>query len=291
MDKVSQELEKKQLELRKKIIELDDTIKNVQNLKNKKMYDLDLEYEDDYATNSYIEEQKKNNKKKRQIQNRKFASYLIGSFAILLIGTNVITYKIGKQNGMKEKEEQIFESVARTCNITNAQPKILMEWANYSVGKLENYVENTRIPGGNENLEIIKREYLSKVYIDYENIIKSNGNMKEYSNLVNDVIKLENELNYIGYNIDFSFSKVSVNSLNSDNFFFKFIISATVEVISIDIKIIKIVEMYEIYFGFIFSIITVMAGFNIYISNKASTPNSVELSKHTLPFILNFIFE
>lgn len=206
MDKVSQELEKKQRELRKKIRELDDTIKNVQNLKTKKMYDLDLEYEDDYATNSYIEEQRKSNERKRQIKNRKFASYLIGSFAILLIGTNVITYKIGKQNGMKEKEEQIFETVSKTCNITNAQPKILMEWANYSIEKLENYVENTGIPGGNENLEIIKREYLSKVYIDYENVIKSNGNIEEYSNLVNAAIKLENELNDIGYNIDFSFS-------------------------------------------------------------------------------------
>ena len=72
--------------------------------------------------------------------------------------------------------------------------------------KLEKYVENTGIRNGNEVLENIKSEYLSKVVLDYENFIDSNGNIDEYNKLIDDSKKLENRLNDTGYNIDFSFS-------------------------------------------------------------------------------------
>ena len=42
-------------------------------------------------------------------------------------------YNLGKQKGTKEQEEKIFETIARTCNISNAQHQILNEWANDSI--------------------------------------------------------------------------------------------------------------------------------------------------------------
>ena len=165
------------------------------------------DFEDEYLSDNAKKEKKQEISKKsnkRGFKKRNFVPFIIGSLAVALVGTGA--YNLGKQKGTKEQEEKIFETIARTCNISNAQPQILNAWANDSIGKLEKYVEKTGIRNGNEILENIKSEYLSKVVLDYENFIDSNGNIDEYNKLIDDSKKLENRLNDTGYNIDFSFS-------------------------------------------------------------------------------------
>ena len=199
MDRVQEELENKRLNAKNKVYDVDKI--NEESLSKK--YDFEDEYLSDNAKKEKKQEiLKKQNK--RTAKKRKFIPFIIGSLAVALIGTGA--YNLGKQKGTKEQEEKIFETIARTCNISNAQPQILNAWANDSIGKLEKYVENTGIRNGNEILENIKSEYLSKVVLDYENFIDSNGNIDEYNKLIDDSKKLENRLNDTGYNIDFSFS-------------------------------------------------------------------------------------
>lgn len=199
MDRVQEELENKRLNAKNKVYDVDKI--NEESLSKK--YDFEDEYLSDNAKKEKKQEiLKKQNK--RTTKKRKFIPFIIGSLAVALIGTGA--YNLGKQKGTKEQEEKIFETIARTCNISNAQPQILNAWANDSIGKLEKYVENTGIRNGNEILENIKSEYLSKVVLDYENFIDSNGNIDEYNKLIDDSKKLENRLNDTGYNIDFSFS-------------------------------------------------------------------------------------
>ena len=199
MDRVQEELENKRLNAKNKVYDVDKI--NEESLSKK--YDFEDEYLSDNAKKEKKQEiLKKQNK--RTTKKRKFIPFIIGSLAVALVGTEA--YNLGKQNGIKEQEEKIFETIARTCNISNAQPQILNAWANDSIGKLEKYVENTGIRNGNEVLENIKSEYLSKVILDYENFIDSNGNIDEYNKLIDDSKKLENRLNDTGYNIDFSFS-------------------------------------------------------------------------------------
>ena len=199
MDRVQEELENKRLNAKNKVYDVDKI--NEESLSKK--YDFEDEYLSDNAKKEKKQEiLKKQNK--RTTKKRKFIPFIIGSLAVALVGTGA--YNLGKQNGTKEQEEKIFETIARTCNISNAQPQILNAWANDSIGKLEKYVENTGIRNGNEILENIKSEYLSKVVLDYENFIDSNGNIDEYNKLIDDSKKLENRLNDTGYNIDFSFS-------------------------------------------------------------------------------------
>lgn len=199
MDRVQEELENKRLNAKNKVYDVDKI--NEESLSKK--YDFEDEYLSDNAKKEKKQEiLKKQNK--RTTKKRKFIPFIIGSLAVALIGTGA--YNLGKQKGTKEQEEKIFETIARTCNISNAQPQILNAWANNSIGKLEKYVENTGIRNGNEVLENIKSEYLSKVVLDYENFIDSNGNIDEYNKLIDDSKKLENRLNDTGYNIDFSFS-------------------------------------------------------------------------------------
>lgn len=199
MDRVQEELENKRLNAKNKVYDVDKI--NEESLSKK--YDFEDEYLSDNAKKEKKQEiLKKQNK--RTTKKRKFIPFIIGSLAVALIGTGA--YNLGKQKGTKEQEEKIFETIARTCNISNAQPQILNAWANNSIGKLEKYVENTGIRNGNEILENIKSEYLSKVVLDYENFIDSNGNIDEYNKLIDDSKKLENRLNDTGYNIDFSFS-------------------------------------------------------------------------------------
>ena len=199
MDRVQEELENKRLNAKNKVYDVDKI--NEESLSKK--YDFEDEYLSDNAKKEKKQEiLKKQNK--RTTKKRKFIPFIIGSLAVALIGTGA--YNLGKQNGTKEQEEKIFETIARTCNISNAQPQILNAWANDSIRKLEKYVENTGIRNGNEILENIKNEYLSKVVLDYENFIDSNGNIDEYNKLIDDSKKLENRLNDTGYNIDFSFS-------------------------------------------------------------------------------------
>lgn len=199
MDRVQEELENKRLNVKNKVYDVDKI--NEESLSKK--YDFEDEYLSDNAKKEKKQEiLKKQNK--RTAKKRKFIPFIIGSLAVALIGTGA--YNLGKQKGTKEQEEKIFETIARTCNISNAQPQILNAWANNSIGKLEKYVENTGIRNGNEVLENIKSEYLSKVVLDYENFIDSNGNIDEYNKLIDDSKKLENRLNDTGYNIDFSFS-------------------------------------------------------------------------------------
>lgn len=199
MDRVQEELENKRLSAKNKVYDLDKI--NEESLSKK--YDFEDEYLSDNAKKEKKQEiLKKQNK--RTTKKRKFIPFIIGSLAVALVGTGA--YNLGKQKGTKEQEEKIFETIARTCNISNAQPQILNAWANDSIGKLEKYVENTGIRNGNEILENIKSEYLSKVVLDYENFIDSNGNIDEYNKLIDDSKKLENRLNDTGYNIDFSFS-------------------------------------------------------------------------------------
>ena len=204
MDRVQEELENKRLNAKNKVYDVDKI--NEESLSKK--YDFEDEYLSDNAKKEKKQEiLKKQNK--RTTKKRKFIPFIIGSLAVALVGTGA--YNLGKQKGTKEQEEKIFETIARTCNISNAQPQILNAWANDSIGKLEKYVENTGIRNGNEVLENIKSEYLSKVVLDYENFIDSNGNIDEYNKLIDDSKKLENRLNDTGYNIDFSFS-------NSDSY-------------------------------------------------------------------------
>lgn len=199
MDRVQEELENKRLNAKNKVYDVDKI--NEESLSKK--YDFEDEYLSDNAKKEKKQEiLKKQNK--RTTKKRKFIPFIIGSLAVALVGTGA--YNLGKQKGTKEQEEKIFETIARTCNISNAQPQILNAWANNSIGKLEKYVENTGIRNGNEILENIKSEYLSKVVLDYENFIDSNGNIDEYNKLIDDSKKLENRLNDTGYNIDFSFS-------------------------------------------------------------------------------------
>lgn len=199
MDRVQEELENKRLNAKNKVYDVDKI--NEESLSKK--YDFEDEYLSDNAKKEKKQEiLKKQNK--RTTKKRKFIPFIIGSLAVALVGTGA--YNLGKQKGIKEQEEKIFETIARTCNISNAQPQILNAWANDSIGKLEKYVENTGIRNGNEVLENIKSEYLSKVILDYENFIDSNGNIDEYNKLIDDSKKLENRLNDTGYNIDFSFS-------------------------------------------------------------------------------------
>lgn len=199
MDRVQEELENKRLNAKNKVYDVDKI--NEESLSKK--YDFEDEYLSDNAKKEKKQEiLKKQNK--RTTKKRKFIPFIIGSLAVALVGTGA--YNLGKQNGTKEQEEKIFETIARTCNISNAQPQILNAWANDSIRKLEKYVENTGIRNGNEILENIKNEYLSKVVLDYENFIDSNGNIDEYNKLIDDSKKLENRLNDTGYNIDFSFS-------------------------------------------------------------------------------------
>lgn len=199
MDRVQEELENKRLNAKNKVYDVDKI--NEESLSKK--YDFEDEYLSDNAKKEKKQETlKKQNK--RTTKKRKFIPFIIGSLAVALVGTGA--YNLGKQKGIKEQEEKIFETIARTCNISNAQPQILNAWANDSIGKLEKYVENTGIRNGNEVLENIKSEYLSKVVLDYENFIDSNGNIDEYNKLIDDSKKLENRLNDTGYNIDFSFS-------------------------------------------------------------------------------------
>ena len=199
MDRVQEELENKRLNAKNKVYDVDKI--NEESLSKK--YDFEDEYLSDNAKKEKKQEiLKKQNK--RTTKKRKFIPFIIGSLAVALVGTGA--YNLGKQKGIKEQEEKIFETIARTCNISNAQPQILNAWANDSIGKLEKYVENTGIRNGNEVLENIKSEYLSKVVLDYENFIVSNGNIDEYNKLIDDSKKLENRLNDTGYNIDFSFS-------------------------------------------------------------------------------------
>lgn len=199
MDRVQEELENKRLNAKNKVYDVDKI--NEESLSKK--YDFEDEYLSDNAKKEKKQEiLKKQNK--RTTKKRKFIPFIIGSLAVALIGTGA--YNLGKQKGTKEQEEKIFETIARTCNISNAQPQILNAWANDSIRKLEKYVENTGIRNGNEILENIKSEYLSKVVLDYENFIDSNGNIDEYNKLIDDSKKLENRLNDTGYNIDFSFS-------------------------------------------------------------------------------------
>ncbi len=199
MDRVQEELENKRLNAKNKVYDVDKI--NEESLSKK--YDFEDEYLSDNAKKEKKQEiLKKQNK--RTTKKRKFIPFIIGSLAVALVGTGA--YNLGKQKGTKEQEEKIFETIARTCNISNAQPQILNAWANNSIGKLEKYVENTGIRNGNEVLENIKSEYLSKVVLDYENFIDSNGNIDEYNKLIDDSKKLENRLNDTGYNIDFSFS-------------------------------------------------------------------------------------
>lgn len=199
MDRVQEELENKRLNAKNKVYDVDKI--NEESLSKK--YDFEDEYLSDNAKKEKKQEiLKKQNK--RTTKKRKFIPFIIGSLAVALIGTGA--YNLGKQKETKEQEEKIFETIARTCNISNAQPQILNAWANNSIGKLEKYVENTGIRNGNEVLENIKSEYLSKVVLDYENFIDSNGNIDEYNKLIDDSKKLENRLNDTGYNIDFSFS-------------------------------------------------------------------------------------
>lgn len=199
MDRVQEELENKRLNAKNKVYDVDKI--NEESLSKK--YDFEDEYLSDNAKKEKKQEiLKKQNK--RTTKKRKFIPFIIGSLAVALIGTGA--YNLGKQKGTKEQEEKIFETIARTCNISNAQPQILNAWANNSIGKLEKYVENSGIRNGNEVLENIKSEYLSKVVLDYENFIDSNGNIDEYNKLIDDSKKLENRLNDTGYNIDFSFS-------------------------------------------------------------------------------------
>lgn len=199
MDRVQEELENKRLNAKNKVYDVDKI--NEESLSKK--YDFEDEYLSDNAKKEKKQEiLKKQNK--RTTKKRKFIPFIIGSLAVALVGTGA--YNLGKQKGIKEQEEKIFETIARTCNISNAQPQILNAWANDSIGKLEKYVENTGIRNGNEVLENIKIEYLSKVILDYENFIDSNGNIDEYNKLIDDSKKLENRLNDTGYNIDFSFS-------------------------------------------------------------------------------------
>jgi|GEM_PF-4709232 hypothetical protein len=199
MDRVQEELENKRLNAKNKVYDVDKI--NEESLSKK--YDFEDEYLSDNAKKEKKQEiLKKQNK--RTTKKRKFIPFIIGSLAVALVGTGA--YNLGKQKGTKEQEEKIFSTIARTCNISNAQPQILNAWANDSIGKLEKYVENTGIRNGNEILENIKSEYLSKVVLDYENFIDSNGNIDEYNKLIDDSKKLENRLNDTGYNIDFSFS-------------------------------------------------------------------------------------
>lgn len=199
MDRVQEELENKRLNAKNKVYDVDKI--NEESLSKK--YDFEDEYLSDNAKKEKKQEiLKKQNK--RTTKKRKFIPFIIGSLAVALVGTGA--YNLGKQKGIKEQEEKIFETIARTCNISNAQPQILNAWANDSIGKLEKYVENTGIRNGNEVLENIKSEYLSKVILDYENFIDSNGNIDEYNKLIDDSKKIENRLNDTGYNIDFSFS-------------------------------------------------------------------------------------
>lgn len=199
MDRVQEELENKRLNAKNKVYDVDKI--NEESLSKK--YDFEDEYLSDNAKKEKKQEiLKKQNK--RTTKKRKFIPFIIGSLAVALVGTGA--YNLGKQKGTKEQEEKIFETIARTCNISNAQPQILNAWANDSIGKLEKYVEKTGIRNGNEILENIKSEYLSKVVLDYENFIDSNGNIDEYNKLIDDSKKLENRLNDTGYNIDFSFS-------------------------------------------------------------------------------------
>ena len=199
MDRVQEELENKRLNAKNKVYDVDKI--NEESLSKK--YDFEDEYLSDNAKKEKKQEiLKKQNK--RTTKKRKFIPFIIGSLAVALVGTGA--YNLGKQKGIKEQEEKIFETIARTCNISNAQPQILNAWANDSIGKLEKYVENTGIRNGNEVLENIKSEYLSKVILDYEYFIDSNGNIDEYNKLIDDSKKLENRLNDTGYNIDFSFS-------------------------------------------------------------------------------------
>lgn len=199
MDRVQEELENKRLNAKNKVYDVDKI--NEESLSKK--YDFEDEYLSDNAKKEKKQEiLKKQNK--RTTKKRKFIPFIIGSLAVALVGTGA--YNLGKQKGTKEQEEKIFETIARTCNISNAQPQILNAWSNDSIGKLEKYVEKTGIRNGNEILENIKSEYLSKVVLDYENFIDSNGNIDEYNKLIDDSKKLENRLNDTGYNIDFSFS-------------------------------------------------------------------------------------
>ena len=192
MDRVQEELENKRLNAKNKVYDVDKI--NEESLSKK--YDFEDEYLSDNAKKEKKQEiLKKQNK--RTTKKRKFIPFIIGSLAVALVGTGA--YNLGKQKGTKEQEEKIFETIARTCNISNAQPQILNAWANDSIGKLEKYVENTGIRNGNEVLENIKSEYLSKVVLDYENFIDSNGNIDEYNKLIDDSKKLENRLNDTGY--------------------------------------------------------------------------------------------
>lgn len=199
MDRVQEELENKRLNAKNKIYNIDRN--------NEVAFSDKYDFEDEYLSDNAKKEKKQEISKKsnkRGFKKRNFVSFIIGSLAVALVGTGA--YNLGKQKGTKEQEEKIFETIARTCNISNAQPQILNAWANNSIGKLEKYVEKTGIRNGNEILENIKSEYLSKVVLDYENFIDSNGNIDEYNKLIDDSKKLENRLNDTGYNIDFSFS-------------------------------------------------------------------------------------
>lgn len=199
MDRVQEELENKRLNAKNKIYNIDRN--------NEVAFSDKYDFEDEYLSDNAKKEKKQEISKKsnkRGFKKRNFVPFIIGSLAVALVGTGA--YNLGKQKGIKEQEEKIFETIARTCNISNAQPQILNAWANDSIGKLEKYVEKTGIRNGNEILENIKSEYLSKVILDYENFIDSNGNIDEYNKLIDDSKKLENRLNDTGYNIDFSFS-------------------------------------------------------------------------------------
>lgn len=140
---------------------------------------------------------------------RRFKNFTIVGLTAILTAAGVVSinfYNKGKQVGMEKKEEQLFDQQSTTCNINNAQPLLLLKWANYAYGQLVNACENESYDYNsfwkNEKdsyLENIRTQYFYPACNAYDNFISSGGNMEEYYKLVNCCIALENAINDIQY--------------------------------------------------------------------------------------------
>lgn len=173
---------------------------------NKSNEEINKSYLDDSDDDFEIE-----NKKERKKIFRRFKPYIIKFVISMLVlgGSNVISYNIGKQKGTEQTTESMKENYLHTCNLSNAPDKIIIEWANEAFGQYSNDMINCGIENANERIESFRDSYFQPVMKSYNDYIETNdieiNEIDEYNDFKMNVYNLEKNLNASPIGKDYSF--------------------------------------------------------------------------------------
>lgn len=144
----------------------------------------------------------------RKIKLRIFKKCLFVGLTIGVIVGGINLYKANLKKSYKEGKndaiEEIKKDALRTCNLTNAPDKIVIEWANSAFNQYSSDIQNKFKGDSNEKIQELKESYYNPLMREYYEYVETK-NQDNYNNFRNLLIEYEKNLNSSLSGRDYSF--------------------------------------------------------------------------------------